>query len=90
MASSGTGPAVDEVVIRPCRGLVPIDFGELGRYRDLLWFLVRRDVSLRYRQTVLGAAWAVLQPVLSMALFALGEAVPARRQTQSSSRPGID
>lgn len=71
MAPSGTGPAVDEVVIRPSRGLVPIDFGELGRYRDLLWFLVRRDVSLRYRQTVLGAAWAVLQPALSMALFAL-------------------
>jgi len=61
----------DEVVIRPRRGLVPLDVAELVRYRDLLWFLVRRDISLRYRQTMLGAAWAVLQPALSMALFAL-------------------
>jgi len=71
MVPTGGGPTADEVIIRPRRGLVPLDFGELVRYRDLLWFLVRRDVSLRYRQTILGAAWAVLQPALSMALFAL-------------------
>ncbi len=71
MAPDEAAVLPDEVVIRPRRGLVPIDFAELVRYRDLLWFLVRRDISLRYRQTVLGAAWAVLQPALSMALFAL-------------------
>ncbi len=71
MSSDDATAVSEEVVIRPRRGLVPLDFAELVRYRDLLWFLVRRDISLRYRQTVLGVAWALLQPALSMALFAL-------------------
>lgn len=55
--------------IRPPQGWTPIDFGELLRYRELLYFLVWRDFKVRYKQTVLGVAWALLQPVFSMIVF---------------------
>ena len=42
---------------------------ELWRFRELLYFFVWRDVKIRYKQTALGAAWAVLQPTLTMAVF---------------------
>ncbi|MDB5311340.1 MAG: ABC-type polysaccharide/polyol phosphate export system, permease component [Gemmataceae bacterium] len=45
------------------------DLGELWRFRELLFFFIWRDVKVRYRQTVLGVAWAVLQPVMMMAVF---------------------
>lgn len=53
------------------RGLAAIDFGELWHYRDLLWFLSLRDIKVRYKQTLLGAAWAVLQPFTTMVVFSL-------------------
>jgi lipopolysaccharide transport system permease protein len=46
-----------------------LDLGELWRYRELLFFLALRDVKLRYKQTALGAAWAILQPLLLMLVF---------------------
>ena len=58
-------------VIEPRRGWIPIDWDELFEYRELLYFLVWRDVKIRYKQTVLGIAWAVLQPVFSMAIFTI-------------------
>lgn len=64
--------AQTEVVIidasRPRRGF---DLRELWRYRDLLYVLARRDVAVRYRQTALGALWAVLHPLITMAIFSL-------------------
>ncbi|MBN1663697.1 MAG: ABC transporter permease [Deltaproteobacteria bacterium] len=57
--------------IRPLRGWIPINFRELWEYRDLLWLLAWKDIRVRYKQTVLGAAWAVLQPLLTMAVFSL-------------------
>lgn len=57
------------MVIRPHKGWIGIDWSELWRYRELLYFLVWRDFKVRYKQTVLGVAWAVLQPVLSMIIF---------------------
>src|SRR5580704_2789252 len=48
-----------------------LDLGELWRFRELLFFLVWRDVKVRYKQTVLGAAWAVLQPLANMVVFSL-------------------
>ncbi len=48
-----------------------IDLGELWRYRELLWFLTWRDIKVRYKQTVLGGAWAVLQPLATMLVFTL-------------------
>ena len=56
-------------VIEPRAGWAPIDWTELWQFRELLGFLVWRDVKLRYKQTVLGAAWAILQPVTATAIF---------------------
>jgi lipopolysaccharide transport system permease protein len=57
--------------IEPVRGHVSLDLGELWHYRELLYFLTWRDVKVRYKQTVLGAAWAVIQPVFMMVVFSL-------------------
>jgi lipopolysaccharide transport system permease protein len=64
-------PPAAVTVIRPSRGWVPINFRELWHYRELLYFLTWRDLKVRYKQTVFGALWAILQPVLSMAAFSL-------------------
>ncbi|MBU6300859.1 MAG: ABC transporter permease [Verrucomicrobia bacterium] len=64
-------PQTPERVIRPARGLVPIDFAELWRYRELFLFLSWRDILIRYKQTALGIAWAVLQPLLNTFVFVL-------------------
>jgi lipopolysaccharide transport system permease protein len=58
-----------ELVIRPQSGWITIDWKELLAYRELLWFLVWRDISVRYKQTVLGSAWAILQPLIMMLIF---------------------
>ena len=60
-----------ELVIRRRTGWQPIDFREIWLYRELLWFLVWRDIKIRYRQTALGVAWAVLQPLLLMIIFTI-------------------
>jgi lipopolysaccharide transport system permease protein len=63
--------ALPHVAIRPARGWTSLDLRELWRYRELLAFLIWRDVKVRYKQTALGAAWAILQPVFSMVVFSL-------------------
>jgi lipopolysaccharide transport system permease protein len=57
--------------IGPKRGFFSIDLAEMWRYRELLYFLTWRDIKIRYKQTVIGVAWAVLQPVLTTAIFAV-------------------
>lgn len=57
------------VVIEPSRGLFHFDFRSLWAYRELLYFLVWRDIRVRYKQTLIGAAWAILQPFLTMLIF---------------------
>ena len=57
------------VKIRPSRGLLHLDLGALWQYRELLVFLVWRDTKVRYKQAVIGAGWAVFQPLISMLLF---------------------
>lgn len=57
--------------IEPASGLVSLKLGELWRYRELLYFLVWRDIKVRYKQTALGAAWAVIQPFSTMVVFSL-------------------
>jgi lipopolysaccharide transport system permease protein len=64
-------PALPVVVIQPSRGWVSLRLRELWDYRELLYFLVWRDVKVRYKQTALGAAWAVLQPALTMIVFTI-------------------
>jgi lipopolysaccharide transport system permease protein len=59
------------VVIEPSRAWVPLDLKHLWAYRELLYFLTWRDVKVRYKQTVLGAAWAIIQPLFSMIVFTL-------------------
>jgi lipopolysaccharide transport system permease protein len=58
-------------VIRPSTGFLKLNLGEVWRYRELLYFLVWRDIKVRYKQTALGAAWAVLQPVMTMVVFSI-------------------
>src|SRR5262245_24963598 len=57
--------------IEPSPGWQVVDLGELWRYRELLFFLTWRDVKVRYKQTALGAAWAILQPLATMVVFSL-------------------
>src|SRR6187399_387227 len=65
-------PAAEgELLIRPRRGWVAVDWRELWHFRELLYFLVWRDLKVRYKQTVLGIAWAILQPVFSMVVFTI-------------------
>ena len=69
VCSSVTGEEPPEIVIRPRRGWISIDWAELYRCRELLFFLMWRDVKIRYKQTVLGAAWAVIQPLFTMIIL---------------------
>jgi len=58
-----------EIVIQPQSGWVAIDWKEMFAYRELLTFLIWRDISVRYKQTDLGSAWAILHPLLLMLIF---------------------
>lgn len=58
-------------VIEPPRGWRMLDWRELWAYRELLWVLTARDVKVRYKQTVLGAAWAILRPFTTMVIFSV-------------------
>jgi lipopolysaccharide transport system permease protein len=57
--------------IEPSHGWVALQLSELWEYRELLYFLIWRDVKVRYKQTALGAAWAIIQPVMTMLVFSL-------------------
>ena len=56
-------------VVEPSTGLLDLELKTIWPYRELLYFLVWREVKVRYKQTVLGIAWAVLQPLMTMAIF---------------------
>jgi lipopolysaccharide transport system permease protein len=66
MPPSASAPVI---TIRPPKGWAPLDLREFAGAHELLYFLVLRNLKLRYKQTILGAAWAVLQPLLTMAVF---------------------
>jgi len=59
------------IKIRPSRGWIPLRLEDLWEYRELLYFLTWRDIKVRYKQTVLGAVWAILQPFLTMVVFSI-------------------
>ncbi len=61
----------EELIIRPSRGWVRVDIFALWKRRSLLYFLVWRDIKVRYKQTLLGAAWVILQPFLIMLVFSI-------------------
>ena len=64
-----TGPLV--IDITPLRGWLDLDFAELWRSRELAYFFVWRAIKIRYKQTLIGAAWAVIQPIITMLVFSL-------------------
>ena len=64
-------PAEEVTRLRPRRGWQPMRLAELWRFRELLWFLAMRDIKVRYKQTVLGVGWAVLQPLFTMIVFSI-------------------
>ncbi len=66
-----TLPEEPLVRIRPSKSWLKINFHELYTYRDLLYFLVWRDLKVRYKQTALGVAWAIIQPLFTMLIFTL-------------------
>lgn len=59
------------LIIRARESWWRVDLGELWRYREVVWFLVWRDFKVRYRQTLLGVVWALIQPLLTVAIFTL-------------------
>lgn len=75
------------VVLRPSRGWASLNLKDLWVYRELIYFLTWRDVLVRYKQTLLGAAWAVLQPVLTMVVFTFFFGTVAKISTGSIPYP---
>ena len=59
------------IVVKPSKGWITLKLGELWEYKELLYFLAWRDIKVRYKQTVLGAAWAIVQPFFTMVVFSL-------------------
>jgi len=59
------------VVLEPSSGFVPLNLRDIWKYRELLYFLTWRDIKVRYKQTVLGISWAILQPLLVMVVFSI-------------------
>jgi lipopolysaccharide transport system permease protein len=58
-------------VIQPREGWIPINLKEIWLYRELLYFLTKRDIKVRYKQTVLGGLWAIIQPLCAMVVFSI-------------------
>ncbi|MGD8916568.1 MAG: ABC transporter permease [Syntrophobacterales bacterium] len=59
------------IVVKPSKGWISLKLAELWKYRELLYFLTWRDIKVRYKQTILGAAWAIIQPFFTMVVFSL-------------------
>jgi lipopolysaccharide transport system permease protein len=59
------------IIVKPSKGWISLKLKELWEYRELLYFLTWRDIKVRYKQTVLGAAWAIIQPFFTMVVFSL-------------------
>ena len=71
MSTAFESPSVEVTFIRPASSWASIGLREIWEYRELLYFLVWRDVKVRYKQTALGALWAIIQPFFLMAVFSL-------------------
>jgi lipopolysaccharide transport system permease protein len=69
--SSDAPRELPELILEPSRGWRKLNLGELWAYRELLYFLIWRDIKVRYKQTLIGAAWAIIQPLMTMIVFSL-------------------
>lgn len=67
----GTADDVPVTILKPTTGWARLRLGELWEFRELVFFFIWRDVKVRYKQTALGAAWAILQPLLTMIIFSI-------------------
>jgi lipopolysaccharide transport system permease protein len=65
------GSSVPRFVIQPTRGWGSLNLAELWAHKELVYFLIWRDIKVRYKQTALGASWAILQPLLTMLIFSV-------------------
>jgi homopolymeric O-antigen transport system permease protein len=59
------------IILRPSRGWAALNLGDLWHYRELIYFMTWRDLKVRYKQTLLGVSWAILQPFLTMVVFSI-------------------
>lgn len=73
--------------IKPGGSVASLDLAEIWKYRELLYFLTLRDIKIRYKQTLIGVAWVVLQPVLTTAIFTIIFSTFARFDTKSVPYP---
>jgi lipopolysaccharide transport system permease protein len=71
VSPSPSRPVAPSLLIKPSTGWVSLKLGEIWEYRELLYFLTWRDIKVRYKQTALGAAWAIIQPFFTMLVFSL-------------------
>ncbi len=69
MSSSHGNIDASHMVIRPISGWAPLNLQDIWTYRELLYFLTWRDIKVRYKQTILGIAWAGIQPLFMMLIF---------------------
>src|SRR5664279_1666138 len=78
---------IDTIIVQPRKSLWDLDLKGLWQYRELLYFLVWRDVKVKYKQTALGVAWAVLQPLLATLIFSVFlAALPGSPRTEFHTR----
>lgn len=87
MSQSSTNLAAELTVIQAPTGRVPLNLGELWRYRELIYFMLWRDVKGRYRQMALGPLWMILNPMLNTALFVVLFSMVARLPTDNVPAP---
>jgi lipopolysaccharide transport system permease protein len=71
VTSGSPRPQLRTMVIEPSRGWVPLKLSQLWEYREVLYFLVWRDIKVRYRQTLIGVTWAIIQPFMTMVVFSV-------------------
>ncbi len=77
------------VYIEPSVGWTSLRLGELWKFRELLYFLTWRDIKVRYKQTALGAAWAVIQPFLTMVVFSFFFGKLAKMDSEGIPYPNL-
>ena len=71
IAKSNPEREIPVIRLQPSKGWVPVKLNELWEYRELLFFMIWRDVKVRYKQTILGMSWAIIQPFFTMVIFSL-------------------
>lgn len=86
--TSTTSKHQDDVIfLRPSRGWAALNLRDLWQYRELIYFLTWRDIKVRYKQTVLGAAWAIIQPLVNMVVLTIIFGRLANMSTEGLPRP---